>query len=704
MMSGISDMATLGYLLVAVVFSAFLLRGVRALHRGAAADMASRLFLLALASTAAWGWAMVAVQYWDGYWLAVAGDLLDAVRYGLWLSFLTMLIRQGARPGEVGRRWRVTGFVVAMVVIARLLSALAPPSGALGGPGAVARIASSLGLAVLGLVLVEQVFRNLGEDSKWSAKPLCIGLACVFGFDLFVFSEAQLFGRFDSDAMSVRGLVHALSAPLLLVAARRNAYWTSKVQLSRTAAFYSASLVLIGLYLLAVAAAGYYVREFGGHWGRALQLAVVVGAIVVLALLALSGTLRAQLRVFLGKNLFRYRYDYRREWLRFTTTLSSANSPQAVGVLVIRGLADLLESTGGSLWSIDRDGLEYRQLDVWNMPRVSTSEPAASPFSRFLRDTGWIIDLDGYRSAPRRYPGLALPAWLLAQANAWWVIPLLVGDQLVGFVVLAQARANVELNWEVTDLLKTASRQAASFMAQQQATEALLEARKFEAFNRMSAFVVHDLKNIVTQLSLMMKNAQRHRENPEFQQDMLLTVESSLDKMRQLMVQLREGERPAGGTSGVDLVALLRRLDSDVAARGRRIEVHIADRIATRGHEQRLERVVGHVVQNALDATPPSGRVWVRLEQSAGRAMLVVGDTGAGMSQEFVNQRLFRPFNTTKPSGMGIGSFESAQYLKELGGSISVDSEPGKGTIVTMFMPLFDSGAADSDLQALHSV
>jgi putative PEP-CTERM system histidine kinase len=252
----------------------------------------------------------------------------------------------------------------------------------------------------------------------------------------------------------------------------------------------------------------------------------------------------------------------------------------------------------------------------------------------------------------------------------------------------------------VYDLLKTAGRQAASFLAQMVATEALLEARKFDAFNRMSAFVVHDLKNIVTQLSLMMKNAQRLHANPEFQQDMLATVENSLERMRQLMAQLREGTTPAGTAFGVDLTGVIRRIEAVASSRGRPVEVLTVGPIAARGHEERLERIVGHVVQNALDATDPSGRVWLRLDRLGGMARLVVGDTGHGMTSEFVRDRLFKPFQTTKPAGMGIGAYESFQYVQELGGKISVDSEPGQGTQVTLLLPLFEA-QTESDLELL---
>jgi putative PEP-CTERM system histidine kinase len=223
------------------------------------------------------------------------------------------------------------------------------------------------------------------------------------------------------------------------------------------------------------------------------------------------------------------------------------------------------------------------------------------------------------------------------------------------------------------------------------AAEALLEARKFEAFNRMSAFVVHDLKNIVTQLSLMMKNAKRLQHNPEFQQDMLATVENALEKMRQLMLQLREGEAPALGRHGVDLAALAQRLQHNVQARGRVLAVEVVHPVKARGHEQRLERVVGHVVQNALDATPADKRVWMRVERVVGQARVTVGDDGCGMSADFVANCLFKPFNTTKSGGMGIGTYESAQYLKELGGSIVAHSEPGRGTLITMLIPLFET-------------
>jgi putative PEP-CTERM system histidine kinase len=557
-------------------------------------------------------------------------------------------------------------------------------------------------LSVLALVLVEQLLRNVPEDSLWNAKPLCLGLAGAFLFDLYLYSDAVLFNGLDPDAMSIRGAVRALMVPLLLLSMLRSKDWIATFRVSRKVAFHSATLLFAGAYLIFIAGLGYYVRLFGGQWGGALQLGLTFLAVVALITLVLSGSVRAKMRVFLGKHFFRYRYDYREEWLRFTHTLSAQSSPQQMGQQVIRGLANMLESPGGGLWLKNSGDGAFRQTARWNIAQCDDLEPETSSFCRFIQRTGWVINLEEYRAIPRRYDGLSLPVWLHDVQQAWLIVPLCVGEDMIGFVILAGARTNVDINWEVNDLLKTAGRQAASFLAQMQATEALLEVRKFDAFNRMSAFVVHDLKNIVTQLSLMMKNAKRLHTNPEFQQDMLMTIENSLDKMRQLILQLREGATPPGTTIGVDLGRVAQRIESGASHRGRKLELTLAERVFARGHEERLERVIGHVVQNALDATDVGGRVWLKVDRFGGQARVEVGDTGHGMSQEFIRDRLFKPFQTTKKAGMGIGAYESFQYVQELGGTITVKSEPATGTEVVLLLPLFEA-QNESDLHTLKA-
>ena len=300
------------------------------------------------------------------------------------------------------------------------------------------------------------------------------------------------------------------------------------------------------------------------------------------------------------------------------------------------------------------------------------------------------MNLEEYRSSPERYRGLRLPLWLSESPNAWLIIPLTSGTELLGFVILATARTRIDVNWEVNDLLKTAARQAATFLGQMQATEALLEARKFDAFNRMSAFVVHDLKNIVAQLSLMLKNAERHRDNPEFQKDMLMTVEHSVERMKQLMMQLREGTTPVDAPPRVDLVCRHRShpaqqgksgADSRVASRGK----------GDRARPRRPDRASHRPCRAERDRRDRQGRSRVdETRKNDGQAVVEVGDTGTGMSAEFVRDRLFKPFQTTKATGMGIGAYESFQYVQELGGRVQVDSTPGAGTRVRLLLPLFE--------------
>ena len=660
-------------------------------------DWAGAAVLLAALLTVGWGalgWLALKSPVW---WSAAA--LADMGRYGAWFAFFVLLFRggKGRESVEVSAWLMPLAVALPLLAVVTLLFSVVWARGDAQSPTLL--FLTLMALPLFGLVLVEQLFRNLPQDAMWNAKPISLGLGGMFLYDFYLFSQAVLFNGMDADALSIRGIVHAALMPLLLLSTTRHRNWIAKIELSRKLVFHSAALLIAGAYLLFIAGVGYYVRYFGSDWGRALQLALIFLALVALVAFALSSSLRARLRVMLGKHFFRYRYDYREEWLRFTQTLSAQMGPKDMGPQVIRGLADMLESPAGALWLRSPDEAVYRQAALWNLPPVAQAEPADSGLMAFMARTGWVVNLDEYQRAPDRYDQLELPQWLSAQPQIWLLVPLWLGPELLGFVVLAQPRTRIELNWEVTDLLKTAARQAASFLALMQSTEALLEARKFQAFSRMSAFVVHDLKNIVTQLSLMVKNAKRLGHNPEFQADMLMTVENSLDRMRQLMLQLREGAAPGGATVGVDLHRIAQALAVSATRRGRALELRLSERLAARGHLDRLERVIGHLVNNAFDATEPGQSVWLQIERFGSFVRVAVGDNGAGMSAAFVKDRLFKPFQSTKAAGMGIGAYESFQYVQELGGKVQVDSEEGRGTVVTLLLPLMES-FQPSDLHA----
>lgn len=680
-----------------------------ALRVGLARQRNPRALTLGVATAATGVWSLVtaasiALASSALVLLSVAADVLS---YAGWYAFMFALLRNsdGGNGTSLRNNW-LAPFAVAVIawgIAAQLLAVVGfTRFGDLGRLTAFDIVAA----AVLGVVLVEQVFRSVAEQSRWGITPLCVGLAAIFAFDLYTFAEGLLFNRLDADVWSVRGIVRALALPLITISIMRMRGGSTRLVLSRQVVFRSTALAACGLYLLVMAGAGYYVRYFGGEWGRALQVAFLFAALLLLVALTFSGSIRAKLRVTISKHFFSYRYDYREEWLRFTQTLSANDQQAAVGAHVVKGLADMVESPGGGLWLRDSSSDDYALTARWNMPPPGSEavEPATGELATFLADRGWVVNLEEYRSAPERYGELHLPSWLSRLESAWLIVPLVIADQTIGFVLLLTARTPVEVNWEVNDLLKTAGRQAAIFIAHVRATEALLDARKFDAFNRMSAFVVHDLKNIVAQLSLMLRNAERHHDNPEFQSDMLMTVQHSVDRMKQLMLQLRDGTTPVNTLQRVELAEVAMRVKRAKSAQQPAIEVKVDEAIAAQGHEDRIERVVGHLAQNAIDATAPEGRVWIRIARQGAQALVEVGDTGRGMTPEFVRDRLFKPFQTTKPTGMGIGAYESHQYVTELGGRVQVDSAPDAGTTIRLTLPAAESAAARAPEPILKDV
>lgn len=648
----------------------------------------ARRVLLAVAAGAVWELAGIGVVALPSPTTWLIHNLADALHYGAWLYFLVNLLPAGGNgTGTSIRRWMPGLATIALLAVASSSHWAGPMLGDAAASLPTITGGAWLAASIAGLVLCEQLFRSTPGQRRWAMKPLCIGLAAAFAYDLFLFSDALLLRAVDPELWSARGLVHALTLPLILVATARNRDWTIDVAVSRGIVFGSTALLLSGLYLLTVAGAGYFVRIYGGEWGRTVQVTFLFCALLTLVVVFTSGTVRARLRVFINKNFFSYRYDYRQEWLRFTQTLATPIEGQNIFERVIQGLADLVESPGGVQWWRSEDG-SFRPVGRWNAAAIEAVEPPTSGFTSFLARTGWVVDLADVKRRPTHYEELRLPEWTEQVAQAWLVVPMVGRDGLEGFTLLLRPRTALELDWEVLDLLKTASRQAMAFLGHVQATEALVQAQQFEAFNRMSAFLVHDLKNLVAQQSLLLKNAERHAGNPEFQRDMLDTVRHVVERMNRLLLQLRSGTAPVANPSPVDISAVLARLVAYHAPRAQCIEVQATPGVRVLAHEDRLERVLGHLVQNAFDAMSGSGTVHVRIAERETNVLLEVRDQGHGMTPEFIRDGLFKPFVSTKSTGMGIGAYESREYVNELGGSIEVKSELNAGTTFSVTLPL----------------
>ncbi|TWI68998.1 putative PEP-CTERM system histidine kinase [Pseudoduganella lurida] len=684
-----APVAAISHGIGAAIFAGFVLlllarRGVREQHRA---------LLAACLLTAAWSCA-VAVQDWYvlGIDMAVPARVLEALRTVAWTVFLAVLLAPSGLP--------LKGLLAAVALLATVQMAageLAPVT--IGAAGTVPvevrqaqmiTIVARLLLAVIGVLLVEQLYRGTPQRARWGIKFACLGLGTLFMYDFYLYSDALLFHRLRPEIWAARGLVDALCVPLLAVSAARNPGWRLGLSLSRKVVLHSATLLGCSVYLLAMAAGGWYLRSVGGAWGPVMQLACFIGAGVLLAGLLFSGTARARLRVFISKHFYQTHFDYRDEWRRFTGALS--HMAAAPGEAAVQAIATLVESPAGALW-ICRDGM-YQPAAQWNLPAQHGAEAAGSPFCQLLEERQWIVQADR-EPAARPQSGTALPAWLHGVPGLWLVVPLMLHGRLFGFVALTRPRTSVTLNWEVYDLLRLAGSQAASCLAHGELADRLAVARQFESFNRMSTFVVHDLKNLLSQHALLLANAERHKDNPAFQEDMLATLAHSMQKMTLLLQRLSRGEHGASpGHGAVSLRQLLcQAVQAYASAQPRPVLAPGGDGLYIHGDGQRVERALLHLLQNAVDATPPGGSIVLSLRCEDGRAVIELRDTGAGMSEAFIRDRLFRPFETTKTAGMGIGVYESREAIRELGGSLVVDSLVGRGTVFRIEVPLHEQAA-----------
>jgi putative PEP-CTERM system histidine kinase len=603
---------------------------------------------------------------------AVVVDVLpvatETLRTAAWEILLLMLLG----PSRARRRAFVGA--IAVLCVASLVAS-----------GPMVLIGARLLLAILGMLLVEEVYREAPEADRWAIKFACIGIGALFAYDFFLYSDAALFHRISEELRGARGLVNALAVPLLAISAARNPRWATGLAVSRAVMLHSATLLGSAIYLLAMASSGYYLRYVGGDWGRIMQLSFLCGACMLLAGVLFSGALRARLKVLINKHFYSGRFDYRQEWMRFTRAL--AEDGPALGERSIEAIAALVESPAGALW-LRRDGGQFEAAAQWNMAPFFCAVTGDDEFCGFLEKRQWVVDVPECLQQPQRYGQLHVPIWLEAVPQLWLVVPLILHGRLFGFVTLAQPRVCIKLDWEVTDVLKIAGSQAASYLAHRESIDSLMVARQFESFNRMSTFIVHDLKNLVFQLSLLLTNAEKHRNNPDFQDDMLGTLDHSVQKMRALLQRLGRGEA-GDAMQAVSIDDLLHEAVRAKSMSEPRPMLRLRDRgLAVLAQRARLERVVGHLIQNAIEATPKDGLVAVQLRRDGDSAVVEVSDSGRGMSERFVRERLFKPFETTKTAGMGIGVFESREYVRELGGQLLVASVESAGTTFSMRLPI----------------
>ena len=642
--------------------------------------------IVASALTAIWA-VVLATQSYTGEIPVLVVYVADALRGGSWLLALVAVAGVAApRPLVITSRL----LCVVLLAAAIILPALEHFGIAVINP---TLLLSRAGLAVslLALILLEQIYRNSSQAARGSLKYFIIGVGTLFAYDLFLYSQTDLLRAISIDAWNTRGLLNAFAMPLIAIAARRNPAWSLDVFVSRQIVFYTTTVLVIGAYLTVMALGGFYVRKIGGAWGNVGQIVFLAGAVVVLASLVTSAALRRHARVFISKHFYRNKYDYRIEWLRFISTLSSTDEDN-VGRTAVRAMAQIFASPGGLLFLRDETGRKFLPYAAWPMNIDSLSLPASlsaeDDLPLFLSRTQWIIDTEEFRLTPDFYGNIVMPQWLLDNPQLRIVSPMLQLDRLVGFAVLYDPPPPFELTYEDRDLLKTLGRHVATHIAQHDADRRLAESRQFEAYNRLTAFMMHDLKNSVAQLKLIVANAQRHKHNPEFIDDAIGTIANTAERMTKLIEQLR-GSNSADHHVTADLRELARTAVSRCTYRSPVPVLEPGAPVMVIANAERLAVVIEHIIRNAQDATSEKGKVSVSIGQSSREAQLVVEDTGAGMDADFLRNRLFRPFDSTKGAkGMGIGAYQVREYIRLLGGDVEVQSSPGQGTRFAVSLPV----------------
>lgn len=647
------------------------------------------LMVAALLLTALWGLAGALTGPFSLF-----SALTENLRNAAWLLFMFVVLRLGEahttdRPTTVVAIYTVLGVVLTLQSGIDLLPAYLDPRlnrDLLYGFFFVS-MALRMVAAVGALVLVHNLYTMSAPEARWGIRLPLAALAAMWTYDLNLYTFSYLTRGDASELYTMRGVVMALLAPILALGAHRNASW--KLRLSRTIAFQSLSLVAIGTYLVTMVLVATAANAMGGPYARLVQTGFVfvmsVGALVLLP----SGKFRAWFKVKITKHFFQHRYDYRNEWMRFTDTIGRPGKGAAPFYeRAVKAVADITESPAGLLLlPCESGGLSVQARWNWREAEVPAIAMSAQQMVA-LEESGWIIELDQERRSGSENQPVRLPDWMMREGRAWALVPLIHFERLAGVVLLARPLVGRELDWEDLDMLRVVGRQVASYISEAQGQEALSEAQRFEEFNRRFAFIMHDIKNLVSQLSLVARNAQRHADNPEFRADMVATLQESVGKMNDMLARLSQHNRARHEEPRAIAVRPL--IEAVVQAKSRQHPVAATGDMGARvlADPGRLEQILNHLVQNAIDASAPSEPVIVAMRRQGIHVSIEIMDRGCGMSAEFIRTQLFKPFASTKEGGFGIGAFEARALAAAMNGRLEVESREGEGSRFTLILPV----------------
>jgi putative PEP-CTERM system histidine kinase len=610
---------------------------------------------------------------------------LDVARYLAWFGLIAHVARQHAVASAVARAGQLASGLALCVGLAVML-------GWWGVPARMSFLAP-LPLPLVGGLLIGLLFADKDRIPRPSSVYLGIGLGSVMLCDALLYIEDWLPMASARELWVVRGYAAGLAVPLVTLAITRGPRSPFRFSVSRDVAFYIGSSTAIGSYVLLAIIGGQLVRQAGGTWGVVAQSLFLLAAFVLLATFVSSRSIRRSIRVHLAKHFFQHKYDYREEWLRFIATLSDSRAGEDPRVAGVRAIAQIISSPAAILLVRSDERRKFDLTATWPedepVPEAIDELGLSAGLIDLLQRRDWVVDLAECGRDPASQPSFQLPPSVAGTANWRLIVPVSFRDDLLGMIVLREPDGGFTLTFEDRDLLKTAARHVATHVAQHQAETRLAEARQFEAYSRLAAFMLHDLKNAAAQLQMVVANAERHRDSREFFDDAIDTVANASGRISRLIGQLGQGAAgQTGAQATIDEIAAMainRTIDRDPrpSLMIRSPAIFVGD------VRDQLGNVIENLLRNAQEATAADGTIDVVVQQSADTVIISVSDTGHGMTPAFVRERLFRPFDSTKGRrGMGIGAFQVREFARSLGGSVEVESTPGAGTTIKLFLPL----------------
>lgn len=673
-------LADVGYALSAAGYGLLLLLLFAVRKSG----LAKYLLILATAVTAVWAASQITVFF--GTLTAGKVLLVDSAKQLAWMVFLLSCTKDNFQNlGQVLRQpiaWAMLAVPVATLVLP-FFYAIDPTWRYLG----------QTVVALEGLILLELIYRQAGEN-RWAFKPLILFLGATNLFEFVTYANATMVDRLDEPYIAARGIIYAVLLPFLVFAIRRIKHWGVDIFVSREVVLHSSLLMVAGGYLFIMALAGYAVRYIGGEWGSTVQIALIVLSLALLATLFLSNSFRIRVKVFITKHFFANQFDYRIEWVRLTEALKASDgSLQQVYDNALKGILQAIDYDEGLLVKRKHGAYMQTMASVEHDELTRPEQQLLKIISDFCEKKNWLVDLEELRYKPFVYEGLKVNHALLNECSFQLVLPIYQSNRLWGLALLRSNHTARRLNWEIRDYLSAITAQVSSYVLLNEASQEVAENAQFAAFSRMSAFVVHDLKNVLAQIDLILCNAQQHKNNPEFIDDTFETLEHTKSRMENMLRQLTD--KNAAQQASENLTSASEIINHIVE---RKCAGHLpAPLLEVKAEKQlvidseKFGNVMYHLISNAQQATDDNGDIRIVIDTNAEETQLNIDiiDTGIGMSRDFIENRLFKPFDTTKGNaGMGIGAYDAKNFMEKIGGHLDVKSVEREGTTFTLTLPL----------------